>query len=237
MQYTKIYNDIIERSKLRKLDGYKEKHHIVPKSLGGTDDKGNIAILTAKEHFICHLLLTKIYKSDVVKYRKCIKAFMMMLCDNEKHQRYKTSKVYASLREDFSRIQSELQRGKGNSQYGTMWIHSIELKQSKRISKTDDIPEGWKRGRVLKFDFPKKKRKAKLDNYSNRQISNESIRLEKVELYRSLYKIYEMFGFSGVVERTGYNRTQSTLSIQFRKYLPEFVPHKRIINHKQISDV
>lgn len=46
---------------------------------------------------------------------------------------------------------AERQRGSGNSQYGTRWIHSVELKQSKRIKKTDPLPEGWVEGRKLKF--------------------------------------------------------------------------------------
>ena len=42
--------------------------------------------------------------------------------------------------------------GEGNSQFGTRWIHSMELKQSKKIRVTDDIPEGWEIGRKIKFD-------------------------------------------------------------------------------------
>jgi hypothetical protein len=38
-----------------------EKHHIIPRSLNGTDDKSNICFLTPREHFICHLLLPKFY--------------------------------------------------------------------------------------------------------------------------------------------------------------------------------
>lgn len=43
------------------------------------------------------------------------------------------------------------QQGVGNSQYGTRWIHSVELKQSKRIKKVDPQPSGWVEGRKLKF--------------------------------------------------------------------------------------
>ena len=43
------------------------------------------------------------------------------------------------------------QTGKGNSQYGKMWIHNLELKESKRILKDDPIPEGWLKGRKIKF--------------------------------------------------------------------------------------
>jgi hypothetical protein len=46
---------------------------------------------------------------------------------------------------------SKHQTGKGNSQYDTMWIHNLELKQSKKISKHDPIPRGWLKGRKLNF--------------------------------------------------------------------------------------
>lgn len=39
--------------------GYTECHHIIPKSMGGSNDKENLVRLTAREHFVCHRLLTK----------------------------------------------------------------------------------------------------------------------------------------------------------------------------------
>lgn len=42
--------------------GIHERHHIIPKSIGGTNDTSNIAILTYREHFIAHWLLTKFQK-------------------------------------------------------------------------------------------------------------------------------------------------------------------------------
>jgi hypothetical protein len=58
-KYTNWYNSIINKAKLRTIDGYTEKHHIIPSSLGGDNSKENIVSLTAREHFVCHLLLTK----------------------------------------------------------------------------------------------------------------------------------------------------------------------------------
>lgn len=75
-KYTAIYNSIISRAKLRywrssrysigSVDSecYTETHHIVPRCLGGDDSIDNLCVLTAKEHFICHYLLTKIYRGD-----------------------------------------------------------------------------------------------------------------------------------------------------------------------------
>ena len=52
MNYEKIYNNIISKAQSRqKLDGYIERHHIIPRSFGGSDDDSNIVALTAREHF------------------------------------------------------------------------------------------------------------------------------------------------------------------------------------------
>ncbi len=56
-KYTKCYYTIIQRAQSRTLAGYKERHHTIPRSLGGTDDTENLVELTAKEHYIVHLLL------------------------------------------------------------------------------------------------------------------------------------------------------------------------------------
>lgn len=58
-KYTSCYFNIINRAKSRSISGYIEKHHIIPKSLGGNNAKDNLVKLTAKEHYICHLLLPK----------------------------------------------------------------------------------------------------------------------------------------------------------------------------------
>ena len=59
-KYTNIYYSIIDSAMSRTLlAGYTERHHIIPKSLGGTNSSDNLVVLTAKEHFICHRLLTK----------------------------------------------------------------------------------------------------------------------------------------------------------------------------------
>lgn len=43
------------------------------------------------------------------------------------------------------------QKGSNNSQYGMMWIYSLEEKISKRIKKDEIIPDGWYKGRKIKF--------------------------------------------------------------------------------------
>jgi len=60
-KYTSWYNALILRAKTRLLCGYKERHHIIPRSIGGDDSEQNLVDLTYREHFLAHWLLTKIY--------------------------------------------------------------------------------------------------------------------------------------------------------------------------------
>lgn len=62
MDYAKIYRSLIDKRRSQLLvDGYKEHHHILPRSMGGSDDETNMVYLTAREHFVAHLLLARIH--------------------------------------------------------------------------------------------------------------------------------------------------------------------------------
>ena len=61
MNYQCIYSNLIEFRKANVPDGYSERHHITPKSLGGNNSIENIVSLTAREHYFCHKLLARIY--------------------------------------------------------------------------------------------------------------------------------------------------------------------------------
>lgn len=66
MNYDTIYNKLIARAIDRNLQEYTELHHIVPRCMGGTDEKANLVRLLPEEHYIAHLLLMKIFP-DVAK--------------------------------------------------------------------------------------------------------------------------------------------------------------------------
>ena len=44
---------------------------------------------------------------------------------------------------------AKLRIGKRNSQYGTMWICNDKTHESKKILKTESIPDGWRKGRYM----------------------------------------------------------------------------------------
>ena len=76
-KYLKCYNNIICNATVRKsIEGYTESHHILPRSMGGSNEKANLVNLTAREHFICHILLTKC-TINIMKH-KMLSAVMFM---------------------------------------------------------------------------------------------------------------------------------------------------------------
>lgn len=82
MNYQRIYDQIIDRAKQRKLEGYKERHHIIPKCMGGSNKEDNLIELTAREHFICHWILCRIYPEN----KKLAHAFWFMSKQNSPTQ-------------------------------------------------------------------------------------------------------------------------------------------------------
>ena len=107
------YNNITENAKTRSLDGYKERHHIIPRSLGGSDDKENLVDLTAREHFICHWLLIKMYSGE--SKAKMVYALNGMKRNGQYTRRYETkitSRVYENLKKEFSLVHSATMKGR-----------------------------------------------------------------------------------------------------------------------------
>ena len=162
MNYARIYNQIIERRLNIPFKGYVEEHHIVPVSLGGSNSKDNLVKLTAREHFVCHWLLVKMYKGCKISYYKMLKAFnMMLVAHTNKQDRYCkiTSRIFEIYRKDLANSLSFTQQGTNNSQFGTKWICNTKRKINKKILTTDPVPSGWEYGRnkwVIKEKPPKK---------------------------------------------------------------------------------
>ena len=104
MNYQKIYNAICERGRSdRVVDTYCEKHHIIPKCLGGSNDKTNLTVLTFREHYIAHKLLCKLHKNvSGIQY-----AFLCMLRKQPKGNRVITSKMYEEIKKQFSEFKKQ----------------------------------------------------------------------------------------------------------------------------------
>src|SRR5574343_75476 len=100
MDYYWHYNKLIETRTNRILDKeiYYERHHILPSSLGGDNSDKNLIKLTAREHFLAHWLLWRIYRN-----KKMSDAFWnMCVFKNKKTQgleRKTSSRAYTEAKE------------------------------------------------------------------------------------------------------------------------------------------
>lgn len=106
MNYQRIYTNLVKRGQERILKEYSENHHIIPRCLGGTDEITNLVSLTPEEHYLCHLLLVKIYPNDI----RLVRAAMFMTASNSTQTR--SNKVYGWLKRQYS----EYMRGPNNPQ-------------------------------------------------------------------------------------------------------------------------
>jgi hypothetical protein len=79
-KYAYWYIELCKRAQCRVTDdsAYYEKHHIVPKNLKGSNSRKNLVRLTGREHFIAHLLLTKMFDSTnlIIKMKAGLGAFV-----------------------------------------------------------------------------------------------------------------------------------------------------------------
>jgi hypothetical protein len=114
-KYTTWYNNIIATAKSRVLPNevYTEKHHIIPKSLGGNNSENNLVDLTAREHFICHLLLPKML-TGINKRNMSFAIWAMLNRDHSKNKsRYKVNSYrYESIKKQVAGAISQLHKGK-----------------------------------------------------------------------------------------------------------------------------
>jgi hypothetical protein len=99
-KYTKYYNQLVESRLIlnRKFTNGcgLEKHHIIPKSLGGTDSKSNLVVFTPREHCLAHMLLSKMY-SGVAK-AKMIMAISSLMRLRNKNRTVISAREYETLK-------------------------------------------------------------------------------------------------------------------------------------------
>ena len=163
MDYERIYNQLCERSLARKWQRFTyEKHHITPKSMGGSDAKSNLAILTPREHALAHLLLVRFLTGE--HKAKMIYALKSMIGYRNSNRQQLTSRQYDLLRKayqkesqttEYSAWRSELTRAqwtperkaavaaKAKEQWATGIKRSVFASEEYRAKKSKQTEERW----------------------------------------------------------------------------------------------
>ncbi len=65
IHYVNRYNKFIDSLRNQVVEGYTEKHHIIPRSHGGTHDDSNLIRLTPRQHYVAHWMLWKAYGKEM----------------------------------------------------------------------------------------------------------------------------------------------------------------------------
>jgi hypothetical protein len=150
-KYTRWYNQIIEQAKVRAStnDNNTETHHVVPKSLGGSNVKDNLVVLTAREHFVCHWLLTKMVVETKQKYQMWNAFSCMLYRELPGKQRYKvSSRIFESIKTAGSKIKSEKFSGENNPMFGKrgeLSPHYGKKKSTEHLAKLSESHKGFVR--------------------------------------------------------------------------------------------
>lgn len=136
MDYQKHYELLIEKyGSKSKPEGYSERHHIIPKCLGGSNALDNLVYLSAEAHYIAHQMLVKINPDHYgLSY-----AAIMMTVNTNRHKR-SNNKLYAWLRVRFSENVSKARRG-----------FKMSAEQKQKLSVFRKLFVGWKQSDETKL--------------------------------------------------------------------------------------
>jgi len=209
MNYKKQYFLLIEKANNRVLEGYAETHHIIPRCMGGSDEPDNLVELTPEEHYVAHQLLVKMYPGN----HSLAMAAQMMIPNRP------SNKMYGWLKRKFAEAMSESQKGEGNSQYGTRWIHNVELEESKKIDKNLPLPEGWSEGRIIDF---RRYAEDKLRRQSLLKSKKEAKQRKKEQVINELSTLYERYKNGEPLQSVAEDYPSSYVSLykKFQRYFP-----------------
>lgn len=174
MNYKYHYDSLIcSRKGLPRVKGegvYYERHHIVPRSMGGSDESSNLILLTGREHYIAHLLLWKMHPDSFAMQN----AFMIMC--NKKVSKV-NSRLYDRLKSDFSKYMTENRSGENHHMYGKNISdeHKELLRQAQlgRVQDPETVAKRVSKTKGQKRTEEQRARMSKAQKSLNRKMSEE----------------------------------------------------------------
>lgn len=181
----------IKKSKDAENYVYYEAHHILPKSLfpAWINRKSNLVLLTAREHFFCHQLLTKIYPSYQMSYA------LFFMCNGNKYQREVcSSRDYERARIEFSKWNSFINRGKTPWNKGKKcpqlknptWMRTEEMNRKRSETMKNRYKNGdiapWNKGISYKDLYSDDEIKQRFGKNKGRKQSKEEIEIRALKL-------------------------------------------------------
>ncbi len=180
-KYSKWYYNIIINAMAQnrsKKDSYFENHHILPKSLGGTNTSSNLVLLTAREHFICHMLLIKMCKDTNQKIKMC-RALMYLKGGNKTQTRYINARIYEHVRVVYNFLR--------HSTYN----RELDIERRQKIAET--MKKRWqdeeyrKNHAFLKISKAERSLRGKKGNAAYQKIRKANPKIKKPPTYKDIH--------------------------------------------------
>jgi len=202
--YLNRYYKFINSLKNQTVDGYFEKHHIVPRSHGGSNDKENLIKLTARQHYVAHWMLWKAYGKEMTtafhymthvgRYGKRINSRTFELLKLEEDARNRSRKhtpeaieknrqahLGKKITEEHKKAISKALKGKPKSR-----LPDVSIEKMKATKKQRFVPKIW----VNNGDIQTKITYNKIEEYLNNGWERGFLRKYIVKRYKNLEKIY-----------------------------------------------
>lgn len=206
-RYIKFIGSRKNRS-LENYSEYTEKHHILPKSLGGSNEENNLILLTTREHYIAHMILWRVYgepmafaiwrmiHSDHTKG----KGYYNLILSGRQYELLKNTmygekyifmyKGNSILKVKIENIESFLKKGykRGNNNIhgrNRVWINNgKDCKMVEKECLNNFLISGWKKGRVLSKQWHCKHKKGRSCwVYNKESKENKFILREELHIY------------------------------------------------------
>lgn len=132
-KYGKWYIALVNKARAQSPSGYVERHHVLPKSMGGNDAKENLVKLSARQHFIAHALLMRC-TTGKSKSRMVFALMCLLRMSNRHHVRYvpRSSTIVEAARQEYSLHISKTLRGRPNT-----WTKSTSEVQKESLRKVN----------------------------------------------------------------------------------------------------
>jgi len=195
-KYTTWYNKLIDTAKKRNVlpESLYEKHHIIPRSLGGDNSKNNLVKLTIREHYIAHLLLTKMVskKDHIIKMSWAL--HKMTFSRN-------TSRAYETNRKKWSLFLSETFHPKRNQDED--YRHRLSIA----------VEKGWESDNERKAthskrmkDFHNKQKSENFESYMKKQKERSllgNIKSKEKCLKKISFEGKDFLGWDDLEQQTG----------------------------------
>ena len=161
-------------TQLLPIEVYTEKHHILPESMGGSNNKENIVIFTARQHFLAHWMLWKAYENKDMTH-----AFWGMCNQKNPHQQNRYNKINSKTYEILKVQRSKLVKQSNSDRWkNPEWAAMMREKLSKAAS----TPEERERRRLNSLNTNKKYKEQRSEKSKQRWQEEEyrTLVLEKI---------------------------------------------------------